>query len=709
MRFCIACFVAFMTLLPGIANAQTSIRFADAGAHGIELVPAGGAFEATVSIENVSSKPVRLIGLDLLRGTESLPVLPVGVTTRFVDGRSSRRLPPGGKKDVLVRWEPSPDANMREWYGHLVATTETDDIAVVGVRAEARESTLHRHVLSGLVLLPLLGALLLFVLGRARVAKPANLRRVALGVSGLQLGLGGWLYSNFNPAVSVLDGSGGFQFLERMSLLPGLGIELSLGVDGVSIVLVLLTAFLSFVAILLGARASSRQHVYWALLLAASSALATAFLAVDLALFTIAWAAAIGALASGVGIFGGAQRRRAVVKLASISALAIGSAAFVFWYLSGNAGETLLLDGSTAQRTFSVVELTRIDWLARGLTIGGVNAVAVMYSLVVLAAVCALPLAPVHTWLSDVLAEAPPGFAVLLAGGATHVGGYLLIRVGYAVLPAGTLWGAATVGALGLASIVWASLAALVENDLRRLVGQASVVQCGFVALSLSSSTGAGVQGAVAQMLSHGLVVAALVGALGFIHSRVETTRLDELGGLAKDMPRLAVLFGVVVLASVGLPGSSGFVGQWMSVASAMPMNPGLAIGAAASLVLLGAFHWRAFSRLFLGNIPETWTQSRHLEPHGGRFPELRDSELSALIPLVVAIILVGLHPFAVLRLVASSALDHAERVHPPSPTQLVKTHPMLKAPATQPFIPVDEVREAVCRERRRARHPGLG
>jgi NADH-quinone oxidoreductase subunit M len=212
-------------------------------------------------------------------------------------------------------------------------------------------------------------------------------------------------------------------------------------------------------------------------------------------------------------------------------------------------------------------------------------------------------------------------------------------------------------------------------------VGYVTAIHAGTALLSLSGLTGIAVEGALAQTVGHGLAAAALLAVVGALRDRVGTADSARLGGLAGDAPLLAALAGVAFAGSMALPGTLAFVGQTMGVVGALPRHPALVLAMAAVVVASGAAHVGAYSRTFFGEVPEAWRQSRHLEPHGGRFPELVPRELGALGAAAALVLALGLAPQLLLRLSDSSALDHAERVSPPGPTE-VAIAPTFSQPA---------------------------
>jgi len=265
---------------------------------------------------------------------------------------------------------------------------------------------------------------------------------------------------------------------------------------------------------------------------------------------------------------------------------------------------------------------------------------------------------------------------MLLAGAVMPLGAYLLLRVGYTVLPHGAAWAAGTIAAFGAAGVIYGGLAALVQTDLRGFAAYASVSQMGVCLLALGSLTAIGVQGVVMQMLGHALVAALLFGAIGALGERLHETRIDQLSGLLRERPELGLLLGLALLASLGLPGTAGFVGELLAFVGSTPVARVSVLLAAVGLVIVMAAHVRVFGRVLLGQFPERFRRGAYLEPHGGRVPPLEQRETTALVPLAVLVVVLGIAPGLLLFKSRGNCLDQANLVNPVSPTQVVERSP---------------------------------
>jgi NADH-quinone oxidoreductase subunit M len=218
------------------------------------------------------------------------------------------------------------------------------------------------------------------------------------------------------------------------------------------------------------------------------------------------------------------------------------------------------------------------------------------------------------------------------------MGAYGILRVSFAILPDATRWAAGAVVAFGVVNVVYGALCALAQDDLKRLVAYASVSQMGFCLIGLGSLTPEGIAACLVQMVSHGLIVAMLLLLVGAIEDRARTRSVAAFGGLAAEMPLYAVLFGLALTASLGLPGLSGFWGEALALFGAFPGYRALTTIAASGVILSAAYNMGVFRRMFLGVLPESWRSSAALEPFAGRFPDLTGLELASVVPLFTLI-----------------------------------------------------------------------
>lgn len=467
--------------------------------------------------------------------------------------------------------------------------------------------------LTTLIALPALGALAVALLPRSR--EPWA-RWVAAVVSGVTLWLAAALAGRFVPGLH------GVQLEEKAAWIPALGVSYHVGVDGLALSLLLLSALLSFLAILASWHTALRPRAYFSLLLLLESSLLGVFVALDYVLFYIFWEVVLVPMYFLIGIWGGPRREYAALK----------------FFLYTLAGSVVMLVGILAlyfaagAQTFDILELARHgfsptlqSWVFAAFFIG----FAVK-----------IPVFPLHTWLPDAHVEAPTAVSVLLAGALLKMGTYGLMRIALPTLPAGAAAFAPLVALLGVINILYGALAAMAQKDLKRMVAYSSISHMGFVVLGVAAGTSLSLAGAAFQMISHGLVSAGMFLLVGMVYERTHTRQIPDLKGLFLRVPVLAVLLGFVSFASLGLPGLSGFVGEFLTLVGSYTRLRALALAALPSLVITAGYLLWMMQRVLMGK-----------DETAPPLPDLTCRELAALAPLVVLIVVLGVHPTPLMRL----------------------------------------------------------
>jgi NADH-quinone oxidoreductase subunit M len=506
-------------------------------------------------------------------------------------------------------------------------------------------------LLTLLVATPLAGLALLAVIDGGR---EALIRQVALGVSLVVFALTLVLWARFEPA------SADFQFVERYAWIPAFGVEYFVGIDGISLFLVVLTGFLTPLALLSSWESvHSRVKAFAMVMLALEAAMIGVFVALDLFLFYVFWDAMLVPMYFLIGIWGYDRRVYAAIKfmlytmagsvLMLVAILALG-------YYHGVA---------TGTPSFDIVKLYALP-LPGKLQFFGFLAFAIAFAIKV-------PLFPFHTWLPDAHVQAPTAGSVILAGVLLKMGTYGLVRFAFPLFPDAALFFAPYLGAAAVIGIIYGALVAMVQPDLKKLVAYSSVSHLGFVALGISAMNVQGVQGAVYQMLAHGVSTGALFLIVGMLSDRRHTRLIAEFGGLKKVLPKLSSAFLVVTLASIGLPGLNGFVGELLILVGAFRWNPPLASVAACGVLLSAVYMLWMFQRVNYG--PVTNEKNAHL-------PDLTLRERVTLWPAVAMVIVMGVFPMvflkpmepAVARLVAQVRRSQGETVTHPSGVRHVKS-----------------------------------
>jgi len=473
-------------------------------------------------------------------------------------------------------------------------------------------------VLSLAVFLPLAGALLIAALPRA--SRPLY-HAVAVLTSGAVLVLAGAMLAGYESHW-LATGSAAFQFADpphgAASLLPG-GVTYQVAVDGIGVVLVFLTALLTFLALVSGwTSVRTRVREYVILVLALETGLLGVFCALDLFLFFVFWEAVLIPMVLLIAVWGGAGRVYASVK-------------FLLYTMAGSAlmlVAVLVLRHEAGTETFGLLELLAAAPLAPGMQMALFAAFALAFAVKV-------PLVPLHTWLPDAHVEAPTAGSVLLAGVLLKMGVFGFVRLAMPLFPSAAMEAAPWIAVLAVVGIWYGAWVAFAQSDVKSLVAYSSVSHMGIVILGLFALNAQGFSGGVLQMVNHGLSTGALFLLVGMLYDRARTRQVSDFGGLWASMPRFSALFLVVMLSSIGLPGTNGFVGELLSLLGAFRAN--MALGAAGAFgVVLGAVYmlW-LYQRVFFGPTSDT---SRSL-------PDLTPREVVVLLPIVALIFWIGLVP----------------------------------------------------------------
>jgi NADH-quinone oxidoreductase subunit M len=505
------------------------------------------------------------------------------------------------------------------------------------------------------VFLPLAGALVLLGLG-AIPRRPAESggpkdpddvwRWGALIVSLATFGLSLIVLSKFSGSES------GFQLVEEASWVGPLNFRYILGVDGISVFMLILTTFLMPISILASWRVEKRVAYFMAALLALETAMLGAFVALDLLLFFVFFEGLLFPMYLVIGIWGSGRRVYAAVKffIFTMAGSAFLLVAILFLYFkSGSVLGTSTLDVRALE----------------GLALAPATAKWLFLAFFIAFAV-KVPLFPLHTWLPDAHTEAPTAGSVLLAGVLLKVGAYGLIRFNLALFPEASADLRLLVSTLAVIGIVYGAVVALVQTDIKRLVAYSSVSHLGFVVLGIFAGTVQGMTGGVIQMVNHGLSTGALFLLVGMLYERTHTRDLGKLGGLASKTPVLAGFFLVVALSSLGLPGLNGFVGEFLILLGSFDTSALLTVIGSLGIVLAAIYLLWAYQRAMHGE----------LRPGLEDTPDVSPREYAVLIPVVAAIVAIGVFPKPFLERIEPAAERHAQliQVGPDAPgTQLAE------------------------------------
>lgn len=503
-------------------------------------------------------------------------------------------------------------------------------------------------ILTLLTFVPVAGAaLILFVPGERK----STIRTIALVTTGICLLLAVWMFMNFDRAET------GMQFEVKKAWIPSFNIEYYIGIDGLSVSMVLLTAFISFLCIPASFGIDKGLKGYFPLLLLLEAGMQGVFVSLDFFLFYVFWEIMLLPMYFLIGIWGGPRKEYAAIKffLYTLAGSVLLLLAMLAMYFN-------VIDPATGKNTFNMVVMmdpaNHSEWLRTGVIFGKSAAVMIWIAMFIGFAI-KVPLFPFHTWLPDAHVEAPTAISVILAGVLLKMGTYGMLRFNYPMLQETTQYFSTFIAAIGVVNIIYGAFCALAQTDLKRLVAYSSISHMGYVMLGMSAFTPHGINGAVFQMFNHGCITAMLFLLVGVIYDQAHHRYIvfpndyqdPELrgqlgfGGLWSHMPVYGSITMVAYFAALGLPGLSGFISEVLCFLGAFTVHRGLTILGTIGVLLGAAYMLWAFQRLFMGPFNE---RNDFLVEVSGR-------EIFTLAPLAIVIVILGIYPAPVLDLIGPS------------------------------------------------------
>jgi NADH-quinone oxidoreductase subunit M len=476
-------------------------------------------------------------------------------------------------------------------------------------------------ILSIVCYLPLVGVLVALFMKDA-----GSIRRWATAVAGIDFLISVPLWFSFERQGDL------FQFRESFNWIPSIGVRYEFGIDGIALLLILMTTFLGFMAFLCSwSSIQTRQKEYYIFLLLLQTGMLGVFMALDFFLFYVFWEVMLVPMYFLIGIWGGPRRLYAAIKfflytlLGSVLML-LGILALYFFNGPGLFG----IEGMGNPLTFSILQFHQI-----GADIPPHLQYWIFFALFVGFAI-KVPMFPFHTWLPDAHVEAPTAGSVILAGVLLKMGTYGFVRFSLPILPEGTRAWLPWVAALSIIGIIYGALVAMAQKDMKKLVAYSSVSHMGFVMIGLFALNVAGIGGGVLQMINHGLSTGALFLLVGVIYERRQTRMIADYGGLSSVMPMYATIFLIITMSSIGLPALNGFVGEFTILVGVFTQNWVWALFAATGIVLGAAYMLWMFQRVFFGPLDN---------PENEGLADLNKRELLYLLPIVILCFWIGLYP----------------------------------------------------------------
>jgi len=488
------------------------------------------------------------------------------------------------------------------------------------------------NILTLITFIPLFGAIVILLIPKG---KDNVVKWVALLFTVPQLSLAWWLYHLFDRTAV------GFQFTQQMDWIAGFNIQYFVGIDGLSIPMVLLTALLCPICVVASWNINKAVKAYFALFLLLDVGMMGVFVALDFFLFYVFWEVMLLPMYFLIGIWGGPRREYAAIKFFLYTLL--GSVLMLL--------AILWLYFVNEPHTFNMIEIMQNSQMYR------FNAQLWVWMALFIGFAIKVPIFPFHTWLPDAHVEAPTAVSVILAGVLLKMGAYGILRINFPMLPEATVYfnapeffngvtpGYPLLALLGVINIIYGAFCAMAQKDLKRLVAYSSISHMGFVLLGIASFTPEGMNGAVLQMFNHGIVSAMLFLLVGVIYDRAHHRDINGFGGLAVKVPIYTVVSGVAFFAALGLPGLNSFISEALVFLGSFQKYPFPTMIAATGIIITAAYCLWTVQRIFLGPLNEKYKD----------LSDMTARELITLLPLLFLVILLGIYPMPILDLMKTS------------------------------------------------------
>ena len=508
-------------------------------------------------------------------------------------------------------------------------------------------------ILTWITFLPVVGMVVVLLLPNE---KKNGIRWTAALFTWLQIILAVIIYWKFDRGMAGINTEQGFQFLEKASWIDiksvawfgRIHIDYFMGIDGLSVLMVILTALISFIAVFASWGIEKSLKGYFALLLLLDTGMMGVFTSIDFFLFYVFWELMLLPMYFLIGIWGGPRREYAAIKffLYTLFGSVLMLLALLALYFSVS-----VTDPATGEKihTFNMLAMMNQANFDPGSILGGVGTSWRYIAFVGLFIGFAIkvPIFPFHTWLPDAHVEAPTAISVILAGVLLKMGTYGLMRVSFPMFPDATVYFQIPMAILGFINIVYGALVAMAQEDFKKLIAYSSISHMGIVVLGMSALNTQGMTGAIMQMFNHGTITAMLFLIVGVIYDRAHTRGLNDFGGLMNQMPKYAGVMTIAFFAALGLPGLSGFISEAFAFLGGFQSEAirTITIASTVGIVLTAGYMLWTLQRLFLGTIPEKWKT----------LPDINGRELFTLVPLAIIVIFLGIYPSPMINLMTSA------------------------------------------------------
>jgi NADH-quinone oxidoreductase subunit M len=486
------------------------------------------------------------------------------------------------------------------------------------------------NLLSLMTFIPLVGALV--ILGMPR-DKEREIRAVALIAAGLSFLISFFLFFQFDRATPAM------QFVEHLEWIPSMGVTYYLGVDGLSFPLVLLTTFMTLVALVgsMGIKERVKEYFFWFLVLEVG--MLGVFEALDLVLFYFFWEICLVPMYFLIGIWGGPKKEFAAIK-------------FFLYTLAGSVFMLLAILAvyfNSTPHTFDMIALMKAH------TAWSLKFQILVFLGFYFALAIKVPAFPFHTWLPLAHVEAPTAVSVILAAVLLKMGVYGLLRICFSILPLGFQWFLPYLIAIAAINIVYGALCAMAQTDMKKMVAYSSVNHMGYCLLGIAGVSAAGFSGAVFQMLSHGIITGALFLLVGVIYDRAHTRDIAAFGGLAAKVPVYGAFMFLLCFASLGLPGLAGFIGEFLCFLGAFARWKVYTAISVLGVLCTAAFFLRMMQKVFLGPLNSKWAS----------LEDMTTRELISIVPLAILTVAIGVWPGWVFDLMNVTIIHMAQMIKP--------------------------------------------